>query len=607
MKNKQIATLIENQELNGIELYFESIPTEEERNTLKANGFRWNRAKKCWYAKDTADTRKAASIFSDPNSTATAAPAVAKKAPAAINLDNLGQNRPCLYGAELSKAIRDELKRRGATGCTVRNRYHDAYTVTIKATAEDFASVEEMKERYTQSAFYCDLARNNGLYMNGRYIYESDYEAADEAGKDALHTEYVIYSAKRLSNVNWHHFDREYYWEFTEAFYNKVQAVIRIANQWNYDNSDIMTDYFDVGYYLDIDIKKPEDFEPRHEMTEAERTAYAEEVKRNEEERAEALRKYEEERKAAEERAKAYEEKRKADREIILNDITIEDLNEEQQIYITNLVGGIGKESTLKELDETLSDYDRPLEDALITRKVTFSSREAFELFGQYLIDDFDFLAGKGGTGSEDVRLEGLKNLYNLTTEQRESVKWYLVDSVAIYVEDELMLVSDPEGYTYSRYTYRPTAETEILNAKQETKKQENESKSLDPFYFPEALDEQIKNIATGQSITIYQTDGWMLNNVYGGSGTVEAITPGTWAQHNGYYITLSSGKKRKDVFIRDRHDMLIYDGIRPLLPDSITRRKISDKMYELLNYDELFRNILKYYEDKPLIDTIQR
>lgn len=40
---------VKNEEKNGLELYFESIPTPEERNELKTNGFKWHRVKKCWY------------------------------------------------------------------------------------------------------------------------------------------------------------------------------------------------------------------------------------------------------------------------------------------------------------------------------------------------------------------------------------------------------------------------------------------------------------------------------------------------------------------------------------------------------------------------------
>lgn len=40
---------VRNEEKNGIELYFEGIPTPEERTELKGNGYKWNRTKKCWY------------------------------------------------------------------------------------------------------------------------------------------------------------------------------------------------------------------------------------------------------------------------------------------------------------------------------------------------------------------------------------------------------------------------------------------------------------------------------------------------------------------------------------------------------------------------------
>ena len=38
-----------NVEHNGTEVYFQSMPTETERETLKSNGFRWSRFNKCWY------------------------------------------------------------------------------------------------------------------------------------------------------------------------------------------------------------------------------------------------------------------------------------------------------------------------------------------------------------------------------------------------------------------------------------------------------------------------------------------------------------------------------------------------------------------------------
>lgn len=43
--------MVLNKEKNGVELYFDDIPSDEIRNRLKSNGFRWSSYNKCWYAK----------------------------------------------------------------------------------------------------------------------------------------------------------------------------------------------------------------------------------------------------------------------------------------------------------------------------------------------------------------------------------------------------------------------------------------------------------------------------------------------------------------------------------------------------------------------------
>ena len=42
-----------NEEKQGLEIYFPSKPSEEIRNTLKNNGFRWGKYNKCWYKKNS--------------------------------------------------------------------------------------------------------------------------------------------------------------------------------------------------------------------------------------------------------------------------------------------------------------------------------------------------------------------------------------------------------------------------------------------------------------------------------------------------------------------------------------------------------------------------
>lgn len=601
-----MARLAINEELNGIEIMFDGKPAAETLEALKDAGFRWHRAKKLWYAKNNAERLTLAQSITDGQPTQAAPAKVAKVDK--INLDNLGANKPAsLYGAELAKAIREDLKRRGVSGVTVRARkitYDTGITVTVKAKPEDFTSLEEMKERFSFYDF-ATLATRHGVYTGEKWIYNLD--ELSQAEKLEAYDKYIEYNAHKAPQVNIHYLDghRNDYNTITTAFYNKIVAVFKIANQWNYDHSDTMSDYFDVGYYLDIDVKMPEGFEVREEMTEAEREALTAERKAEEEARQAAFEKWQKEQ---EESRKRYEEAEricKQRRETTIKGSTVRDLDENEQIYITNLIGGIGKESDIDELNETIESGHALREDAQIVRRVDMTP-EAFEAFCHNLLDDYEFIAGMGGTGSDDVRLEKIKNLYELNEEQRENVKWYICKAVAIYCNNELKLVCDPQGFGYSRYTYKPTEESRTASATETAERQKAESETKPAFYFPQPVDDQVKNIQAGEKITVYKCDGWMLQSIYAGFGTVAEIAPATWAQYTGQKITFTSGKS---VFIRDNNKCLIYKGIKPALPDTVTRQQISKNCYMMHNADQLFENAYMYYlkqGEKPILNTIQ-
>ena len=42
----------------------------------------------------------------------------------------------------------------------------------------------------------------------------------------------------------------------TEQGHNLLKDAVKIADQYNYDNSDLQTDYFDVNFHLDVDLGK---------------------------------------------------------------------------------------------------------------------------------------------------------------------------------------------------------------------------------------------------------------------------------------------------------------------------------------------------------------
>ena len=58
LEKNSIVVVIFNTEKNGIELYFKGKPSDEIRENLKANGFRWARFNKCWYCKDSEEKRE---------------------------------------------------------------------------------------------------------------------------------------------------------------------------------------------------------------------------------------------------------------------------------------------------------------------------------------------------------------------------------------------------------------------------------------------------------------------------------------------------------------------------------------------------------------------
>ena len=588
-----------NEEKNGIELSFENKPDRATLDSIKAQGFRWHNAKKVWYAKQTDDrltfAKSLGSLSTTPKSEG-------------IDLDNLGATSlKSYYHTEVAAAIREDLKKRGVKGATVRGSRGYGITVTVKATNDDIVSIEEYCLRYTMGDFAHDVMRY-GAYDGEKWIHEGAWCGLSDDEKQTAYMNNARYSISKNPDINVHYMERKNYPTMTTAFYNKIEAIYKIANQWNYDNSDYMTDYFDVGYYLDIDVKLPADFSIRETMTDDEKKAYADELEAKRLKEEAERKAYEEEQRRREEEYQRYKAWEVVAVQSVNDNAVVEDLPEDKQIFIDGLTGGIGKENTIDELIDSLS-ATRQTQEAVITRIVSFTDQSAYDNFCHLFLNDFEWLRGMGGTATEDVRMDNVE-WHKLNTAQRESLKIFMRDCIAVKYLDEIRLVINPEGHSYARYVYLLSEESEIKSAADVLGEYRKESEGLPPFYFPEDVVEQSKALEKGMKITVYQCDGWILNSIYGGSGRVIDFYPGTWAQYDGLYIELEDGKKTKKVFIRNNHECLVYEGIMPLLPDEVTRIQISDKMFEIFNYDQLFPNTYNYYKSQgiePIIDTWQR
>lgn len=233
---------IENIELNGIELYFEEIPTSEERTILKNIGYRWNKVKKCWYIKKSKlkETKEI----------------------------NLGveemENSYSGYGwqgvnskqhlsiVEIAKIIKKELKKKYPNAVFSVTSGGNCYCNTL-----DIALVKDIKNplnTYEDAVKEAERSpsRNTKIiedYSKWVGLTERDIQESEEAKKhlkNRLESKHITLNQYYIKD------------DYELSIYGKelFQYVKNLCDSFNYDDSDSMTDYFDCGFYLDLKIGK---------------------------------------------------------------------------------------------------------------------------------------------------------------------------------------------------------------------------------------------------------------------------------------------------------------------------------------------------------------
>lgn len=233
-----------------------------------------------------------------------------------------------------------------------------------------------------------------------------------------------------------------------------VNYAYTYAQSWNYDNSDSMTDYFDVNYYgvYKNDIVnynynqrecKPNETEIETDFL-AKKSEFDAEQKKQEEERI---------KKGVEEYIirQAEYEKAEAERQKKIHRI---EKNAEIKTVNYTIVNAILKANKDDNLDHTeIYDEKQCKETCQVSREVHFTT-EVYALFEKQLMSDYSFFDGMGGSRTDDRRIQSSIDYDMMTEEERETVEWYNIDCVAIYCDGELKLIVDPQGYNYARYVY---------------------------------------------------------------------------------------------------------------------------------------------------------
>lgn len=574
MTNAKIIETTTTKGYKGLEVYFEKKPTADTLNTLKNGGFRWHSAKKCWYAYDNDKTRKTLEGATKgenvaSQTTATAATETRQKMSlwercSTANIIDRPKNMP---NVEIAKEVRKHLKERfPEVKFSLRSNHH---SIDLEILQSPYGRERIFKNRITGEP--------------DRYGYYQDSEELEAVRK---------------------YFDT-------------------YLNSYNYDNSDPMTDYFDVGFYDRVYIASA--YEQRTPTEEEAKDIadfqkeYAEEKARKEEE---AKARLEKEQKESEERAKAeaqeFERKKKVQTAIHEHVKVVELADSETEVF-TDMLSGIGKEHSLQEVQKDISEYEAPHETVIIKRKVFFSDKKLFEEFSTMFLWDWDFLKDSGGTGWNDCRIgEAPTEIERLTAEQRKTIDFYAVNCVGVYLDNELQFIVDSQGYSYARYVYLPTNTTTCGNGQEYVDKLWEESKAKTPFYIPKKLSEQYKeaNIQEGEKFTAFLMDG-MLCSSRRADGKLSSITPCAYAQYSDALkiIYMPTGKRNERYFyVHSNQEFVLYKGELPALPQNLLYTYVGGNMFRV-NFsgegaEDCFKQAIAHYEKMgyvPVINTVAR
>lgn len=582
-----VYSIAKNEQYNSIELTFDGKPDEKTRDALKKAGYRWHGVRRIWYG--YTDEKTIRDILTAADSDATETTETTER--------RTEQKQPTPPPSLWERCDVSTIKKQ-----------REGHLPPVKEVAAILR--RDLKKRFPEVVFSITSTHNS---INAT-IKASPY------GRER------IYKDRRTGEPD----EYGYYQNSDEL--DAVQAYCKAyADSYNYDNSDLMTDYFDVhfyGGYFDIsggyiqtaatDYQKADiaDFQKRKaEKEAADHAAFLAQCERDEIERKE---------REAAERIQAQIDAENAEK--IERHIKIIDLNEAEQIAVKRL-SEYRKVHSLAELekikaDDEKSGYEPTVLDAVISRKIEFTDAELCAVFGTMFMCDFAFIQGKGGTRTVDERVTD-NNYMQLTAEQQETVKWFSCDCVGVYLNGKLQYVIDAQGYSYCRYIlalpndFDETKDTE--NAAEYQEALRKYTASLPPFYIPASVTEQLQaaDLKAGDEVTVLQMNGWIMS-IQEYRGKIESIEAGATSTRYGdgakIVITPTGKRHSETLYTHKGEDFVLYKGILPAIPDSIQYKDCGGGC-KLVNYagagaHEYIRAAIDYYKTigyKPAIDLIAR
>ena len=258
--------IIDNHQYNSREVYFDGKPSRDTIDALKALKMRWNHVKSCWYGFATESELINAIIKGDRDSVDATGE---KTEGATVYTDGyLGggavygsKSDKNLYGADLSKAIREDIKAAGIKGASVRHKSYSGgqdIIVTLTLPASAYVTKQQFAVDYRVSPSFCwiDYEDEDGKHQK---IHVEEYYggriSAEEQEKIRIRAALYEYKreAESENTLNTYHLDK--YNVYTAEGMEIIKKVKAIISAYRYDESNSMVDYFNTNFYYDIRTK----------------------------------------------------------------------------------------------------------------------------------------------------------------------------------------------------------------------------------------------------------------------------------------------------------------------------------------------------------------
>ena len=154
---------------------------------------------------------------------------------------------------ELVKNLKTDFKRNGIKATIRRSRggWTPSLVININTTEDDFVSFDEFAKSYYPRYRWL-YTEDNDLMSYEDWCVMDDAEAKERIRQYNMKRSYNEFREEH-QQINHHSVDG--YTLLTKSRVERIKKAVEICNSYNYDNSDAMTDYFDVGFYQRFELR----------------------------------------------------------------------------------------------------------------------------------------------------------------------------------------------------------------------------------------------------------------------------------------------------------------------------------------------------------------